>query len=483
MAQNLLPKARTERSSSAGWRMRNPLWVFVGLCIFGGAAVLGHMLYELTQTSSPYRQIDAAALMLLTFLGILSQLKPVLYYFGPENRSAVTLGLAAFLPTLMLYGWPFAVLVAVLSSSSTDLYEGKPWYKTAFNAANHAMATWLAGHVFESIAGGPALSEQLALSLLGGVAAGITFFLVNIGLLSMVLSLATATPLRETVLINARLTTPVFVSMTGLAVVGSVIWTIHPLLIALLIPPAIMTKLSYANYVQLRMETDNFLLALAEAVDARDPYTAQHSQRVADLSRAIARRLGLPDREVNRLYAIARVHDVGKLAVRDSVLLKPGPLTPEEMQQMREHVEAGARILGHISLYRDALEILLQTHARLDGSGYPRGLRGDEILLPARILAVSDAYDAMTTQRPYRPAKSPEEAVRELYRLSGKQYDLAVVRALEDELLERRLLKEPVLAAMEPVPELLEAVDPDVGATSSPRVIPLRRVDPGRKSP
>ncbi|MDR7416987.1 MAG: HD-GYP domain-containing protein [Armatimonadota bacterium] len=242
-----------------------------------------------------------------------------------------------------------------------------------------------------------------------------------------------------------------------------------------------MTKLSYSNYVQLRIETDNFMLALAEAVDARDPYTSQHSQRVAELCRAIARRLHLPDREVNRLYAIARVHDVGKITVRDAVLLKPGPLTPEELKEMREHVEAGARILGHLSLYRDVLDILLQHHERLDGSGYPKGLREDEILLPARILAVADAYDAMTTQRPYRPAKTPEEAVRELYRLSGKQYDLSVVRALEDELLERRMLEKPVLAATEPTPELLEAIDPDA-PPAAVRVVPLRRVDPGRKS-
>ncbi|MDR7562144.1 MAG: HD-GYP domain-containing protein [Armatimonadota bacterium] len=256
----------------------------------------------------------------------------------------------------------------------------------------------------------------------------------------------------------------------------------HPVTVLLLIPPALMTKLSYANYVQLRIETDNFLQALAEAVDARDPYTAQHSQRVAELCRAIARRLKLPDREINQLYAIARVHDVGKIAVRDTILLKPAPLTPEELREMREHVEAGARILGHISLYRDSLDILLQHHERLDGSGYPKGLRGEEIGLPARILAVADAYDAMTTQRPYRPAKSSEEAVRELYRLTGRQYDLSVVRALEDELLERRALEKPVLATTEPVPELLEAVDPDAPPASA-RVVPLRRMDPGRKSP
>lgn len=461
--------------------MKTSLRIFVGLCILGGSAVVGQVIYTLASTNSPYRQTDAAALMFLTFLGILSELKPVRYYFGPDNTSEITLGLAAFLPAWMIYGWPFAAIIAILTSAATDLYDGKPWYKTAFNAGNHAVATWMAGQVFETIIKSRFMPNDLALSLLGGAISGITFYIVNIGLLSIVLSLASGTPLHQTIVLNAQLVTPVFISMVGLAVVGAILWKSHPLIIILLIPPAIMTKLSYSNYVQLRIETDNFMLALAEAVDARDPYTGQHSQRVADLCRTIARRLHLPDREVNRLYAIARVHDVGKITIRDAVLLKPGPLSPEELKEMREHVEAGARILGHLSFYRDSLDVLLQHHERLDGSGYPKGLREDEILLPARILAVADAYDAMTTQRPYRPAKTPEEAVRELYRLAGKQYDLSVVRALEDELLERRMLEKPVLAATEPVPELLEAIDPDAPPAAA-RVIPLRRVDPGRKS-
>lgn len=481
MARSLLTGTQADKTIAARWMMNTSLRIYVGLCILSGAAVVAQVVYFLSKTPSSYRQGDVAALMLLTFLGILSELKPVRYYLAPGNGSDITLGLAVFLPTLMLYGWPFAVLVAVLASASTDIHDGKPWYKTAFNASNYAIATWIAGQVFTRATDGLATLQPLPF-LLGGVLSGVTFFLANIGLLSAVLSLSSGLPIRYILVFNGKFVAPVFASMVGLAVIAAILWTVHPVTVLLLIPPALMTKLSYANYVQLRIETDNFLQALAEAVDARDPYTAQHSQRVAELCRAIARRLKLPDREINQLYAIARVHDVGKIAVRDTILLKPAPLTPEELREMREHVEAGARILGHISLYRDSLDILLQHHERLDGSGYPKGLRGEEIGLPARILAVADAYDAMTTQRPYRPAKSSEEAVRELYRLTGRQYDLSVVRALEDELLERRALEKPVLATTEPVPELLEAVDPDAPPASA-RVVPLRRMDPGRKSP
>jgi len=459
--------------------MKPSLRLYVGICILAASAVLARLAYILSSAPQGPRSTDAASLMVLTFLGILSELKPVRFPFGPDTGSEVTLGIVVLVPTLMLYGWPFAVVVALLASAATDLYAGKQWYKTAFNGGVHVLATWLAGEVYELVVGGRQLAETLPLGMLGGVLAGISLFAVNTTLVGLVLSVATGSPIRQTVLKNGRLVAPVFVAMVGLAVIAAVLWTLHPLAVLLLVPAMVATKLSYANYIQLRTETDNFLRSLADAIDLRDPYTAEHSKRVAELARALGERLGLAPPEVAQLEAIARVHDVGKIAVRDAVLLKPSRLSRDEFDEMKEHVEAGARILGHISLYRNALDILYQHHERLDGSGYPQGLVGEEIIFPARILAVADAFDAMTTERPYRPAKTPDEAVRELYRLAGKQYDLAVVRALEDELLERRILKEPVLAASEPAEGVQQADAPPASA----RVVPLRRVDPGRKPP
>ncbi|MCS7234966.1 MAG: HD domain-containing phosphohydrolase, partial [Armatimonadota bacterium] len=203
------------------------------------------------------------------------------------------------------------------------------------------------------------------------------------------------------------------------------------------------------------------------------------SIRVAELARALGERLGLQGDTLWGLHAVARVHDVGKVTIPDAVLLKAGPLNPEEYEEMKGHVEAGVRILQNISLYRDSLDILAQHHERLDGSGYPLALKGDEIIFPARVLAVADAYDAMTTDRPYRRAKTPEEAVRELYRVAGKEYDLNVVRALEDELIARGVLKGPVIpAALEAASAQAEQAD---AAARTPRVVPLPRVGSGRK--
>ncbi|MDR7589171.1 MAG: HD-GYP domain-containing protein, partial [Armatimonadota bacterium] len=272
-----------------------------------------------------------------------------------------------------------------------------------------------------------------------------------------------------------------FSGITSLSVAIAALWHLNPGATLLLIPALVTTKLAYDNYVRLRVETDNFLHALADAVDLRDPYTAKHSIRVADLARALGERLGLQGEVLWGLHAVARVHDVGKVTIPDSVLLKAGPLSPEEYAEMKGHVEAGVRILQNISLYRDSLDILAQHHERLDGSGYPLGLKGDEIIFPARVLAVADAYDAMTTDRPYRRAKTPEEAVRELYRVAGKEYDLTVVRALEDELIARGVLKGPVVpAALEAASSGAQAGEGDAAARTA-RVVPLPRVGSGRK--
>jgi HD-GYP domain-containing protein (c-di-GMP phosphodiesterase class II) len=455
--------------------------VFVALVSVALAILLGYVAFLLSAGVAEYRPRDAVVLMVATFLAILSELKPTRFYFSPGAGSEVTLGLVVFVPILMLYGWPFALIVAVLASATTDLQAGKPWYKCTFNAGTHAVAVWLAGLCFEAIAGHGSASRTLSSAVVGGLLSGLTFFIANTTLVGIVIALVAHEPIFRTILHNAQLVTPVFLAMVGTAVAVTILWSIHPLVLTLLVPSMIAIKLSYENYIRLRTETDNFLRSLADAIDLRDPYTAEHSKRVAELARALGERLGLAPPEVAQLEAIARVHDVGKIAVRDAVLLKPSRLSRDEFDEMKEHVEAGARILGHISLYRNALDILYQHHERLDGSGYPQGLVGEEIIFPARILAVADAFDAMTTERPYRPAKTPDEAVRELYRLSGKQYDLSVVRALEDELLERRILREPVLAASEPA--AAEGVQQADAPPASARVVPLRRVDPGRKPP
>jgi len=170
--------------------------------------------------------------------------------------------------------------------------------------------------------------------------------------------------------------------------------------------------------------------ALAMALDARDPYTAGHSERVSAISVAIGRHMGLDDEQLDVLRLGALLHDIGKIGVSDHVLRKPGALTPEEFEAIKQHPGLGARILKSVPFLARHLPIVELHHERPDGKGYPHGLTGDETPLLARIVHVGDAFDAMTSARAYRPARSSAEALAELWSYAGAQFDAEVVQAM-----------------------------------------------------
>ncbi|MEZ5318772.1 MAG: HD domain-containing protein [Vicinamibacterales bacterium] len=171
--------------------------------------------------------------------------------------------------------------------------------------------------------------------------------------------------------------------------------------------------------------------SLAAALDARDPYTAGHSERVAALSVATGARLGLDAAALETLRLGALLHDIGKIGVPDAILRKPGTLTDAEFEQIKRHPTLGARILRPLPFLADHLAIVELHHEQPDGGGYPHGLRHDQVPLPARIVHVADAFDAMTTARAHRPGRPVAEAMAELRRGAGRLFDAAVVEAFE----------------------------------------------------
>jgi putative nucleotidyltransferase with HDIG domain len=174
--------------------------------------------------------------------------------------------------------------------------------------------------------------------------------------------------------------------------------------------------------------------ALAAALDARDPYTAGHSERVSALSVLIARHMHLNEADVDIIRLGALLHDIGKIGVSDHVLRKPGPLSADEFEQIRRHPGLGARILRKVPFLEPHLGIVELHHERPDGRGYPKGLRGDDIPLAASIVHVADAYDAMTSARAYRSALPPAVALRELWRCAGTEFQADIVGALANAL-------------------------------------------------
>lgn len=187
-------------------------------------------------------------------------------------------------------------------------------------------------------------------------------------------------------------------------------------------------------YSRLDLLLTSLIRTLSSALDARDPYTQGHSERVSKYAVTIAKSMGLPSEELDNIEKIALLHDIGKIGVRDSVLLQQGPLSDEQWEMMKSHTVVGARILDAIepkSLVGDWKMGALYHQERYDGRGYPHGIAGEEIPLVARIIAVADTLDAMTTDRPYRKGRSFQEAYEEIVRCSGTQFDPKVVDAFQ----------------------------------------------------
>jgi putative nucleotidyltransferase with HDIG domain len=189
-------------------------------------------------------------------------------------------------------------------------------------------------------------------------------------------------------------------------------------------------RLAAAND-QLRRASLSFATALVATLDARDQYTAGHSAAVAIYARDIAQRMGLSDEHQELVHLCGLVHDIGKIGLPAGLLEKPGPLTLDERRQMEQHSEIGERILRNVDDYSEIADVVRSHHERIDGMGYPDGIQGDEIPLLARIIGVADAYDAMTSDRPYREALPSRVARMRLAQAVGTQFDTAVVAAFE----------------------------------------------------
>lgn len=189
---------------------------------------------------------------------------------------------------------------------------------------------------------------------------------------------------------------------------------------------------SFQLYSNLQDSYLGTMEALASTIDAKDSYTAGHSSRVSAYAIKLAEALGMSEQEISAIHQAGRLHDIGKIGVSDQILTKPGALTEGEYREMRQHPQLSFKIIGRTSLSEEIGPAVLHHHEFLDGSGYPDGLAGDNIPYGARILAIADAYEAMTSDRPYRLALDKPDAIKELHACSGRQFDPAMVKVFVD---------------------------------------------------
>ena len=305
--------------------------------------------------------------------------------------------------------------------------------RRAWHAAQQVLAVWTAAHVHTALGGRAVVAECRFPAALGCAAAAVVAFCLVLTTLDAGIRACCGHVSLSRAWRGLFCRTLAPVAVHGLAgLMMAVLWRspYGPVTALLVLLPTGASWWAYAQYDRERAAHRATIRALVQAVDLKDGYTRGHSERVGQASVMIARELGMDDERVEVLRFAGLLHDVGKLGLPTRLLRKDGPLTDEERRVIELHPEYGPEMVRGISFLDEARAAILHHHERLDGSGYPYGLTGDRIPECARVVAVADAFDAMTSTRSYRPARPVPAALWELRRCAGAQFDPRMVTAL-----------------------------------------------------
>ena len=394
-------------------RLRWPLRVYI-------LGVLGAALAALPASAAfrvNLRPIDTVLFALLMVMAAVAQLWPV----HLSVKMKITVDDTATFAAALLLGPFYAMVTAGATTLIALHFRGirQRWYNRGFNAATSVLSTGAAATAFLLLAGpsAPVVSEPWAIAI-----AAVTKYVIHSTLVDLVVALQVRrNPITGWWRLHRRLL-PYEMALLVLGALAAIAAQAQPWTLVLFGVPMGIVLLTVRDSARVREQTKSAILELADLIDLRDSYTHGHSQRVAALAERLARRLRLEYAQVELIRDAARVHDIGKIGTNDLVLLKPGPLTEEEQKEMRRHTEIGHRLLRRLPEFWEGAELVLSHHERHDGTGYPRGLRGDELPVEVSVISVADTYDAMTTDRPYRKGLAWEAVRAELVRQRGKQW-------------------------------------------------------------
>lgn len=300
------------------------------------------------------------------------------------------------------------------------------FFRALVNAAQCIVATLAANGVY-TLAGGVVGVPAWGRSLVPALAAGLAMQAVNTLSVAAWVAVNEGIPLFATLRRLRAWMVPSHLALIPLALALAMVYRgVGPLGVAFFVLPLLVARHSF----KLEQQVRRMFRGTVAALDARDAYTAGHSERVGRLAAALGRELGLPEEEVERLEIAGLLHDVGKIGVPDAVLLKPGRFTPAEYDAMKQHAVLSGQILEGVEELDKVARWVACHHERWDGSGYPRGLNGEEIPLGARILAVADACDAMLSRRSYKDRFTWERTRAELEACAGRDFDPLVVQVM-----------------------------------------------------
>jgi putative nucleotidyltransferase with HDIG domain len=401
-------------------------WFYIAGIIVLGAGLAAWQLWDLELSGS-----FLLAWSLLVLMELICELYEVEIVHGHRTSAAIAVSVAA----ILVGGVKLAAAVVLLSSLLAELYLRRNFWRkdplryvavVGFNVSQLLVSVVIAGFVFQALKG----KSPPYGTLLDFLRAGLAFFVYitsNAAIVSGVVHFSRRVNywahLKE--ILQARYV-QIF-SLGILAILIALIYALSPWYMILMLSPLFIVQISLREHMKLQRQAHLAFEKIAKIVSSRDPYTGIHSKEVAELAVKLAKVLNLPETEIARIETAARVHDLGKIAVPDAILLKPGPLTEEEWKVMKQHPVVSAEILSGLEIYKDCVDIIRHEHEHWDGSGYPDGLKGEEIPLGSRIIAVADVWHALISDRPYRKAYTKEEARKIMQEMAGKTLDPKLV--------------------------------------------------------
>jgi putative nucleotidyltransferase with HDIG domain len=385
-------------------------------------AVVGFVL--LTPRADPVAPLMLVAVLACMSLGELAAV-PM------PGGGYVSLGAVLDLACLVILGPVVTAWLNALSTLATQGLMKKPLVRVIHNMAIFSLTAFGAGYAYLA-AGGRVGRLELPNDLGPLLVCGAVYFVLNSSLVSIAIGLtAGPNPWR---IWQRDFQQGLLLHLSHLAL-GALLAALYvhagPWSLPLFVIPFLVARHSFAQYREITTDLKDFVRALSEVLEEVDPYTRQHSVRVAEYSVRLARAMGCREREVEQVEYAALVHDLGKIAPQNQhILQKPGHLTHQEQRTLRGHPAVGAEIVAKVRALRAASDIVRYHHERPDGHGYPYGLLSEDVSLGAKILNVADSFDAMTSDRPYRRGRSVGEALRELDLHGGTQFDRDVVDCL-----------------------------------------------------
>lgn len=403
--------------------------VYISIVIALGLSFLIYSMLKISKDTIP-------DIILFGLFAALAESMPI--YVTKEI--AVSVGFAIDLMALLILGPYEAAIVATIGVlfQFGRYPDGKirhvfnfPYYKTLFNTSELALSVGIAGLVFQYLGGLPG-TYIYPQHLFAAILAAVIYYILNAFIVAELVALLINKSLMYILTKDFKWTIPNFLFLAFLGIVMTEAFVrIGYISFVLLFIPLFMVRYMFKLYIDLKQSYYDTINVLMKALDAKDKYTAGHSQSVERIAALLSRELGLSESHIERIRIAALLHDIGKIGVKEEVLNKPGKLTDEEMNLIREHPVKGYEILSEVPSLKDVALWVRYHHEWYNGSGYPDGLKGEEIPLEAQILSLADVFDALVSDRPYRDAFSQEEAYKIILEHEGTQFSPKLIDAFK----------------------------------------------------